>query len=267
MRHLNRNNLQDLSDAKIIEYVKDLEVLSDDEVKDLAHRSSRGDKEAIDKLVRHNLRLVVHIAREYTNQWVPFEDLVSAGIMGLLKAAPLYVYSKETKFISYSAVSIRRSIYLEISKTSRTIRLTKGAAERLVALKDRIKEGDSLEGDDALLYQVSTSMVSLDSPLKNDHDGGAGSPLDIVYEGSVSCEDTVLKREVSGIITSEIDRMLTEKEAIILKKYYGFLGNPPMTFDEIADEYKVTRSRIGKLVKDARIKLSRSRAIKDYIRI
>ena len=247
----------------------------------LAKRIKRGEEEALDKLVRSNLRFVVSVAKKYQNQGVPLSDLINEGNLGLIRAAHKFDETKGIKFISYAVWWIRQAILQALAEQSRIVRVPlnrAGALHRIgrrsSALLHELGREPTVEeiADDLDISQqevertlaISQSHLSLDAPITpgEDHrlldylpDQYAPAPEDETY-------DHALKDSVESALSS-----LKEREAKILRLYFGLDDQQPMTLEEIGTLMGITRERVRQIKQKGLIRLrhaSRARFLETF---
>ena len=248
---------------------------------ELAQKIRNGDRRALDKLVRANLRFVVSVAKQYQNQGLSLPDLINEGNLGLIKAAEKFDETRGFKFISYAVWWIRQSILQALAEQARIVRLPlnqvgslnkinkayqrfeqeferKPSAEELAELLDIPvdKIADTLK--------MSGRQVSVDAPFVEGEDN---SLIDVmVNEDSPNADHTLINESLSR----EIDRALatlTPREADILRKFFG-IGVPEKTLEEIGIELHLTRERVRQIKEKAIRRLkssSRSKVLKTYL--
>jgi RNA polymerase primary sigma factor len=252
-----------------------------DEEVELARMIRNGDRAALEKLVRANLRFVVSVAKQYQNQGLSLPDLIDEGNLGLIKAAEKFDETRGFKFISYAVWWIRQSILQALAEQSRIVRLPlnqvgslnkinkayqrfeqeherKPSAEELAELLDIPvdKIADTLK--------MSGRQVSVDAPFVEGEDN---SLIDVmVNEDSPNADHSLINESLSR----EIDRALATlpaREADIIRKFFG-IGVPEKTLEEIGIEFHLTRERVRQ-IKEKSIRhlksSSRSRILKTYL--
>ncbi|MFO7892933.1 MAG: sigma-70 family RNA polymerase sigma factor [Longimicrobiales bacterium] len=252
----------------------------EDEV-ELAQRIRKGDEEALDKLVRSNLRFVVSVAKKYQNQGVALSDLINEGNLGLIRAAHKFDETKGIKFISYAVWWIRQAILQALAEQSRIVRVPlnrAGALHRIgkrsavllqelgrePTVEELADELDLTEDEVRRTLSLSQSHLSLDAPLTPGEDNRlvdylpdqfAPGPDDETYDQALM--DTV--EEALGT--------LKEREAKILRLYFGLDGQEPMTLEEIGAILGVTRERVRQIKEKALRRLrhqSRARFLETF---
>ena len=252
-----------------------------DEEVELARMIRHGDRAALEKLVKANLRFVVSVAKQYQNQGLSLPDLIDEGNLGLIKAAEKFDETRGFKFISYAVWWIRQSILQALAEQARIVRLPlnqvgslnkinkayqrfeqeferKPSAEELAELLDIPvdKIADTLK--------MSGRQVSVDAPFVEGEDN---SLIDVmVNEDSPNADHTLINESLSR----EIDRALATlapREADIIRKFFG-IGVPEKTLEEIGIELHLTRERVRQIKEKAIRRLkssSRSKILKTYL--
>lgn len=238
-------------------------LISMDEEITLARRIKEGDRTALVILIKSNLRFVVSVAKQYQNQGLTLPDLINEGNLGLIKAAERYDETRGFKFISYAVWWIRQSILQAIAEQSRIVRLP---LNKIGALSKINKAFTKLEQDyqrepmpeeiaDLLKLQIkivkealetSNFHVSADAPF-HESDGDEMTLYDTLINGESPSPDLSL---INGSLRIEIERVLktlSEREAEILRYYFGLIGESPLSIDEIAELLQLTRERVRQL--------------------
>jgi RNA polymerase primary sigma factor len=253
----------------------------DDEV-ELAISIRAGDEESLDKLVRSNLRFVVSVAKKYQNQGVSLSDLINEGNLGLIRAAHKFDETKGIKFISYAVWWIRQAILQALAEQSRIVRVPLNRAgtlhrigKRSSALQqelgreptvEEIAEGmDISEEEVAKTLSISQSHLSLDAPLTPGEDNKL---LDYLPDTQNAGPDQeTFERALTDSI-EEVLSTLKEREAKILRLYFGLDGKEPMTLEEIGSMMGITRERVRQIKEKALARLrhvSRARALESFL--
>ena len=241
-----------------------------------------GDRRALDKLVRANLRFVVSVAKQYQNQGLSLPDLINEGNVGLIKAAEKFDETRGFKFISYAVWWIRQTILQALAEQSRIVRLPlnqvsavnkitkamtkfeqeferKPSADELAELVNELPEkiSDSL--------RASGRHVSVDAPFI---EGEENSLLDVMVNTDSPMADKGL---VSESLSTEIDRalgVLNEREKQIIERSFGINNQPEMTLEEIGETFGLTRERVRQIREKAIRKLragSRNSLLRSYL--
>ena len=271
--------------ASLDKYLQDIGkeglITAEQEV-ELARRIKNGDKIALEKLTKANLRFVVSVSKQYQNQGLSLPDMINEGNLGLIKAAQRFDETRGFKFISYAVWWIRQSILQALAEQSRIVRLPLnqvGSINRIRKVSSRLEqEFERPPSEDEIAtelelpeHKVKTTMsiatryVSMDAPLANDEDSKF---LDVFVPTTNEDTDESLMRESLG---NEIQRSLAtlnEKERNIINMYYGIGINHGFTLDEIGAKFDLTRERVRQIKERAIRRLrhtSRSKLLKAYL--
>ena len=217
--------------------------------------------EALEHLIKANLRLVVSIARRYEGRELQFADLIQEGNIGLMRAAEKYDWEKGFKFSTYATWWIRQAMMRAMADQGRTIRIpshvvelinrvAKAQRELTVELErdpslEEISERTLLEPDRVgELLQLSNAIVSLDQPLSSEDDSGTIS--DRVPDGAEAPVELAERNQLIAAISQELQQ-LPERDRRILEKRFGIPDGQPRTLDDVAKEEGVTRERIRQI--------------------
>ena len=240
-----------------------------------------GNKGGLDKLVRSNLRFVVSVAKKYQNQGVPLSDLINEGNLGLIRAAQKFDQSKGIRFISYAVWWIRQAILQTLAEQSRIVRIPlnrAGALHRIgrrssellqelgrdPTVKELAQELDLSEEEVRSTLAVSRSHLSLDSPIKPGENGRLLDYLPDQY--SPGPEQETYERALGDTIEVAL-ASLKEREAKILRLYFGLDDQKPMTLEDIGSILGVTRERVRQIKEKALVRLrhaSRARFLETF---
>lgn len=257
-------------------------LLTAEEEIQLARRIRQGDRKALDKLTRANLRFVVSVAKQYQNQGLSLADLVNEGNIGLIKAAQRFDETRGFKFISYAVWWIRQAILQALAEQSRIVRLPLnrvGALHRIGKASSTLEqefgrepsaeeiakalEMSPLEVTDTL--KISNSHLSLDAPFCHGEDN---SLLDVlVNELQPAPDDALLDESLKIEIAKALDT-LTVREAEVVSLYFGIDRNRAYTLEEIGSKFGLTRERVRQIKEKAIIRLrhtSRSKRLRAYL--
>lgn len=271
--------------ASLDKYLQEIgreELISVEEEVELAGRIRNGDRAALEKLTRANLRFVVSVAKQYQNQGLSLPDLINEGNLGLIKAAEKFDETRGFKFISYAVWWIRQAILQALAEQSRIVRLplnqvgslnkiNKALArfeqehERRPSAEELAAELDMPVDKVAETIKMSGRHVSVDAPFVEGEDN---SLIDVmINEDSPNADYGLINESLS----KEIDRALatlTEREADIIRKFFG-IGVPEMTLEEIGIEMKLTRERVRQIKEKAIHRLQRNphceKLLKSYL--
>lgn len=184
---------------------------------------SKGDREARNKLIEHNLRLVAHIAKKYDNRKTSNEDLISIGTIGLIKAVDTYSFDKNHRLTTYAARCIENEILMHLRSIKKTLH-----------------------------------DISLNDPIGIDKDGNEIALIDVIgIESEIDITGEMLKRE-NLIKLQKYLSLLDDKEREILTLRYGLQGSEEKTQRQIAKERNISRSYVSRIEKRAFMKLMRA---------
>ncbi len=275
-------NRENQSLDKYLQEIGKVDLLTPEQEIELAIRMKKGDQSAMELLTKANLRFVVSVAKQYQNQGLSLGDLINEGNLGLIKAARRFDETRGFKFISYAVWWIRQSILQALAEQSRIVRLPLnrvGALNKIGKAYSTLKQeferepspeeiAQALEMD---VDEISNAMkiygkqVSVDAPFSL---GDENSLLDIIQNDEQPSPDNELiseslKTEVKSILT-----ILPEREAEVIKLYFGLDGEYPMTLEEIGDKFNLTRERVRQIKEKAIRRLrhnSRSKILKSYL--
>jgi RNA polymerase primary sigma factor len=272
-------------DGSLDQYLREISqyplITREDEI-DLAGRIRQGCGLSLDKLVRSNLRFVVSVAKKYQNQGVSLSDLINEGNLGLIRAAHKFDETKGIKFISYAVWWIRQAILQALAEQSRIVRVPLNRAGTLHRIGKRsstllqelgreptveeIAEGMDISQEEvAKTLSISQSHLSLDAPLTPGEDNKL---LDYIPDTqNPGPDDETFERALSESI-DEVLETLKEREAKILRLYFGLEGKEPMTLEEIGGMMGITRERVRQIKEKALARLrhvSRARALESFL--
>ena len=275
-------NRETASLDKYLQEIGKVELITADEEVELAQRIRQGDKIALEKLTKANLRFVVSVSKQYQNQGLSLPDLINEGNLGLIKAAQRFDETRGFKFISYAVWWIRQSILQALAEQSRIVRLPLnkiGSINKINKTYARLEQEferepnaeEIAEALDITEAEVKESMknagrhVSMDAPLVQDEDNNM---YDVLKSDEVITPETELLYES---LRKEIDRAigtLTQREADVVRLYFGLNGSHPMTLEEIGEKFDLTRERVRQIKEKAIRRLkhtSRSKILKSYL--
>ena len=274
-------NRESASLDKYLQEIGHEELLSTDEEVELAQRIRKGDKRALERLTKANLRFVVSVAKQYQNQGLSLPDLINEGNVGLIKAAEKFDETRGFKFISYAVWWIRQSILQAIAEQSRLVRLPLNQVgsvnkiarelnkfeqehERKPSVDEIAERVDLPEDKIADAMRANSRHVSMDAPIA---DGEDSSMIDFLAGDSSNTDKELaiesLKAEVSRIL-----KLLTDKEQKVLRAFFGIDGSPEMTLDEIGEKYNLTRERVRQIKEKALRRLrhnTKNKLLKSYL--
>ncbi len=278
------NSFTNRESASLDKYLQEIgheELLSTDEEVELAQRIRKGDKRALERLTKANLRFVVSVAKQYQNQGLSLPDLINEGNVGLIKAAEKFDETRGFKFISYAVWWIRQSILQAIAEQSRLVRLPLNQVgsvnkitrelnkfeqehERKPSVNEIAERVDLPEDKIADAMKANSRHVSMDAPIA---DGEDSSMIDFL-SGDSSNTDRELAIESLKAEVSRILKLLTDKEQKVLRAFFGIDGSPEMTLDEIGEKYNLTRERVRQIKEKALRRLrhnTKNKLLKSYL--
>ena len=274
-------NRESASLDKYLQEIGKEELISVEEEVELAQRIKKGDKEALEKLTKANLRFVVSVAKQYQNQGLSLPDLINEGNLGLIKAAEKFDETRGFKFISYAVWWIRQSILQALAEQSRIVRLPLNqvgslnkinkAFARFEQEHERTPSADELATELELpkekvtdTLRVAGRHISVDAPFA---DGEDNSLLDVLVNTDSPNADRGL---INESLATEVERaleILTERERDIIRYFFG-IGCSEMTLEEIGEKFDLTRERVRQIKEKAIRRLrhsSRSKLLKSYL--
>ncbi|MDP2235784.1 MAG: sigma-70 family RNA polymerase sigma factor [Bacteroidales bacterium] len=275
-------NRETASLDKYLQEIGKVELITAEEEVHLAQRIKQGDRAALEKLTKANLRFVVSVSKQYQNQGLSLPDLINEGNLGLIKAAQRFDETRGFKFISYAVWWIRQSILQALAEQSRIVRLPLnkiGSINKINKAYAKLeqefeREPNAEEIADVLEVtenEVKESLknagrhISMDAPLIQDEDN---TMYDVLRSEEAITPETELLYES---LRKEIDRAistLTPREADVIRLYFGLNGSHPMTLEEIGEKFDLTRERVRQIKEKAIRRLkhtSRSKILKSYL--
>ena len=274
-------NRESESLEKYLQEIGHEELLSTDEEVELAQRIRKGDRKALDKLTKANLRFVVSVAKQYQNQGLSLPDLINEGNLGLIKAAEKFDETRGFKFISYAVWWIRQSILQAIAEQSRIVRLPLnqvGSVNKINRMLNKFEqENERRPSVDEISEQIdlpedkvgeamlaNTRHVSVDAPFV---DGEDNSLLDVLVNDDAPLADRQLVLESLREEISNVLQTLNDRERCVIKAFYG-IGEPEMTLEEIGNKYGLTRERVRQIKEKAIRRLrnnTKNQLLKSYL--
>ena len=255
---------EDENISKYFKEVKKTKLLTPDEEVELAKQIQEGSKEAIDKLVKANLKFVISIAKEYQGQGLSLSDLISEGNLGMVKAATRYDHTRGFRFISYAVWWVRQAIIQSLNENSRTIRYPSNVINKISATKKEFEkfELENERSADFMDFYGDEGMIDFNSLAKtsslNDiinEEGGEVSEL--ISDKSIDIDDMLNESDI--IIKEELISMLSvlsDREREIIESYFGIdKEHEGMTLEVIGEKYNLTKERIRQIKEKALRKL------------
>ncbi len=267
---------------KYFEEISHEEPLTPEEEIELAAKVRQGDSQALDKLLRANLRFVVSVAKKYQNQGLSLEDLINEGNIGLIKAAQRFDETRGFKFISYAVWWIRQTILQSISEYSRLVRLPLNIVGNLSKISkitsefeqeyereptvqeiEEILEKENIDLE--VVRQLNEGIMSINTPIGHD---GNGTLQDILSGMDENDPGRLLQEESFHLEIERALRSLEDREATVIRLYFGIGQELPMTLEEIGNLQHLTRERVRQIKEKALRKLrhaSRALLLKGYL--
>ncbi len=250
---------------------------------ELARRIKQGDQVALEKLTKANLRFVVSVAKQYQNQGLSLGDLINEGNLGLIKAAKRFDETRGFKFISYAVWWIRQSILQALAEQSRIVRLPLnrvGALNKIGKAFSKLEQEFEREPSPEEISEVLENMsedeisdtlkisgrhVSVDAPFVQ---GEENRLLDVLENDAEPNPDNEL---INESLSKEVERALstlTQREAEVIRLYFGIGVEHSLTLEEIGEKFDLTRERVRQIKEKAIRRLrhtSRSKGLKTYL--
>ena len=270
--------------ASLDKYLQEIgreDLITVEEEVELAQRIKNGDRRALEKLTKANLRFVVSVAKQYQNQGLSLPDLINEGNLGLIKAAEKFDETRGFKFISYAVWWIRQSILQALAEQSRIVRLPLNQVGSLNKISkafskfeqenerrpsiDEIADKTDIPHDKIEdVLKVNTHQVSVDAPVS---DNDATSMIDFMQSDSEPATDNQLlmeslREEIAAALT-----VLNERERNVVEAFYG-INQPECTMEEIGKKYGLTRERVRQIREKAIRKLkqnTKNKMLKAYL--
>ncbi|MCX7797992.1 MAG: sigma-70 family RNA polymerase sigma factor [Melioribacter sp.] len=275
-------NRESLSLDKYLQEIGKVDLLTPEDEIELAKRIKKGDEKPLEKLAKATLRFGVSVAKKYQNQGLSLGDLINEGNLGLIKAAKRFDETRGFKFISYAVWWIRQSILQALAEQSRIVRLPLNRVgalnkigkaysnleqefEREPSAQELAQELDMDVNEITDALRVSGRHVSMDAPFAQGEDNRL---LDVLSNEEVPSPDHRLMTES---LKKEIERALstlTDREAEVIKLYFGLNGEHSLTLEEIGEKFNLTRERVRQIKEKAIRRLrhtSRSKNLRAYL--
>jgi RNA polymerase primary sigma factor len=237
------------------------ELLTPEEEYDLGSRAREGDEDAIQRLVRANLRFVISVAKKYQNRGVSLIDLIQEGNVGLVTAARKFDVDQGVKFISYAVWWIRQAILAALANQGRAVRVPLNRASDLARIfreRERLKQElgrdpsiEEVAGAASLTPEIVTSLqtlnaaeIRLDAPIGDSDDSQLVERFmsDEAQEPEEAVEERLLAEQIDRALDT-----LTPRDARVVRLYFGLDGGREHTLEEIGNMLGVTRERVRQL--------------------
>jgi len=271
--------------ASLDKYLQDIgkeSLITAEQEVGLARRIKAGDKLALEKLTKANLRFVVSVAKQYQNQGLSLPDMINEGNVGLIKAAGRFDETRGFKFISYAVWWIRQSILQALAEQSRIVRLPLnqvGSLNKIRKTTSRLEQkyerapsqyeiAEEMEVAEHKIYtamKISTRYVSMDAPLISDEDTKF---IDVFVPNDSPKTDEPLMYESLGKEIKRSLATLSNKERDVINLYYGIGLNHALSLEEIGNKFDLTRERVRQIKEKAIRRLrhnSRNKLLKAYL--
>ena len=275
-------NRETASLDKYLQEIGKVELITADEEVDLAQRIRAGDKIALEKLIKSNLRFVVSVSKQYQNQGLTLGDLINEGNLGLIKAAQRFDETRGFKFISYAVWWIRQCILQAIAEQARIVRLPLNRVGALSRISKAIADLEQKYEREPTIEEISEVLdldidsirdmiksngrhVSMDAPLVSGEDN---TLLAVLEDPDQPGPDSAL---ISESLCEEIGRALShlpQRERDVIRHFFGIGGCTPLSLEEIAESLTLTRERVRQLKEKAIKRLkntSRSNRLQVYL--
>jgi RNA polymerase primary sigma factor len=280
------NSITNRDDKALEKYLNDIskeEMIGIDEEIRLTRRIKEGDQEALDRMVKANLRFVVSVAKQYQGQGLPLVDLISEGNAGLIKAAKKFDETRGFKFISYAVWWIRQSILDALSDKGRIIRIPLNQVstlnkinkafskleqelDRSPTLEEIAQELDLPEDKVRNTFFTSRNHVSYDAPMGGDSENS--SMIDIISDTETSPTDLITSQDSLRTDLERALNLLEPKSKDIIKMLYGIGRSHPISLEEVGKKYSLSSERVRQIKEKSIRKLrsqSKLRTLKEYL--
>ena len=275
-------NRESKSLDKYLQDISKIGLITADEEVELAQRIRQGDQEALDKLTTANLRFVFSVSKQYQNQGLTLPDLINEGNAGLVKAAKRFDETRGFKFISYAVWWIRQAILQALAEQSRIVRLPlnkigsinkinkaysflEQAHERPPSAEEIANNLDLTISDVKQSMKISGRHVSMDAPLR---EGETSTLYDVVNASESPRPDSGLMKDSLNMEINRALNTLSDKEAEVIRNYYGISNAQPMSLEEIGEAFGLTRERVRQIKEKGIRRLrhtSKSKVLKTYL--
>lgn len=281
MTRRNKNRANQSLD-RYLQEIGEVPLLTPDQEIELARRIKKGDQIALERLTKANLRFVVSVAKQYQNQGLTLGDLINEGNLGLIKAAKRFDETRGFKFISYAVWWIRQSILQALAEQSRVVRLPLNRVgalnkigkafsnleqefEREPSANEIAKELEMTPFEVSDTLKISGKHLSLDAPFNQGDDNRL---LDVIQDDQQAPPDDMLLDESLRIEVMRALKTLSDREAEVIRLYFGLDREHPLTLEEIGERFSLTRERVRQIKEKAIRRLrhtSRSRMLRNYL--
>ena len=277
-------NRETASLDKYLQEIGRVDLITADEEVELARKIRAGDRLALERLTKANLRFVVSVSKQYQNQGLALPDLINEGNLGLIKAAERFDETRGFKFISYAVWWIRQSILQALAEQARIVRLPLNkigninkinrAFSELEQKFERPPSAEELAGFlSCSTEEIKQSLaqngrhISMDAPLV-ESDESSSTMYDVLMGDSLPSPESNLVLES---LRSDIRRSLTTltaRESEVISMFFGLEGKAPLSLEEIGDRFELTRERVRQIKEKAIRRLkhtSKNRVLQEYL--
>ncbi|MFB9056193.1 RNA polymerase sigma factor RpoD/SigA [Mariniflexile ostreae] len=275
-------NRESKSLDKYLQDISKIPLITAEEEVELAQLIRTGDQKALDTLTTANLRFVVSVSKQYQNQGLSLPDLINEGNAGLVKAAKRFDETRGFKFISYAVWWIRQAILQALAEQSRIVRLPlnkigainkinkaysflEQTHERAPSAEEIAHSLDFTESNVKQSLRISGRHVSMDAPLK---EGETSNLYDVINTDESPRPDSgLMKISLNTEVNRALDT-LSEREAEVIRHFFGISREQPMSLEEIGDSFGLTRERVRQIKEKAIRRLrhtSKSKVLKTYL--
>jgi RNA polymerase primary sigma factor len=277
-------NRETISLDKYLQDISKETLITPEEETELSRLIKVGDKNALEKLTKANLRFVVSVSKQYQNQGLNLSDLINEGNIGLIKAAERFDETRGFKFISYAVWWIRQSIMQAIAEQARIVRLPLNKISNITKVNRTFAALEQMHEREPSIYEVADMLeipsdevkeslkisgrhISFDAPLSSDEE--SNTMLDVLTEKEGGLNPD--KHLMIESLRDEIERSLSTlsyREAEVLRLYYGINCQSPYSLEEIGENFDLTRERVRQIKEKALRKLkhtSRCKLLKTYL--
>ncbi len=274
-------NRENESLDKYLQEIGKEELVTIEEEVELAQRIKNGDRKALERLTKANLRFVVSVAKQYQNQGLSLADLINEGNFGLIKAAEKFDETRGFKFISYAVWWIRQSILQALADQSRIVRLPLnqvGAVGKINRILNKFEqENERRPSVDEISEEIDLPKDKIDEAMNiNGHhvsmdapfaDGDENSLLDVMINDDSPMADKQLVQESLRSEINSLLKILNERERNIIEAFFG-INRPELTLEEIGEKYSLTRERVRQIKEKAIRRLrdsTKNQQLKSYL--
>jgi RNA polymerase primary sigma factor len=275
-------NRDNLSLDKYLQEIGKVKMISAEEEVDLARRIHDGDLNARDRLINANLRFVVSVSKQYQNNGMSLPDMINEGNLGLIKAAERFDETRGFKFISYAVWWIRQHIMVALLEQSRIVHIPLNRYGQLNKIKKTINVLEQKFEREPTIFEITQELgmgtndvkeaiqnagryISMDAPLVQDEEGNM---YEVLLNDDASSPDQEL---LTDSLKKEVERVLntlTQREANIIRLFFGLNGKRMQTLEEIGQQYNLTKERVRQIKERALQRLkhfSKNRVLKTYL--